>query len=111
MKNDIPVTLSANAIKEEYEAEAKDKGLYVKMYTNDTEIPREKNYVQDINTFDDHYVTVTGVIRNTIEDRIWLQVSSWGRKFYIDYNEYLYYMQTYASMGSAATNILHITAK
>jgi hypothetical protein len=51
------------------------------------------------------------VIRNSIEDRTWLQVSSWGRKFYIDYNEYLYYMQTYASMGGAATNILHITAK
>lgn len=111
LKNDIPVTLSANAIKEQYEAEAKDKGLYIKMYTNDTEIPREKNYEMTDATFDNHYVTVTGVIRNSIEDRTWLQVSSWGRKFYIDYNEYLYYMQTYASMGGAATNILHITAK
>ena len=111
LKNDIPVTLSANAIKEEYEAEAEEKELYIALYKNDSEIPRETYYTKMEATFKNHYVTVTGVIRNSIEDRTWLQVSSWGEKFYVDYDEYLYYMQTYASMGSVATNILHIIAK
>ncbi len=106
---DIPVTLSANAIKKEYKAQAEEDGLYIAMYKNDSEIPREKNYNMVRSTFNNHYVTVTGVIKNSIEDRIWLQVSSWGEKYYLDYAEYMNYMQVYASMGSVATNILHIT--
>ena len=37
-----------------------------------------------------HYVTVTGVC--TIKGREYLVVSSWGKKYYIDYKEYRNYV-------------------
>ena len=39
----------------------------------------------------DHYVTVTGMIQD--DDRLLLEISSWGQKFYIDYKEYTDYVK------------------
>jgi len=35
-----------------------------------------------------HYVTVIGVLEDDWKGDIWLEVSSWGRKYYIDFKEY-----------------------
>lgn len=42
-------------------------------------------------TTKDHYVTVTGIIED--DERTLLEISSWGRKYYIDYNEYTAYVK------------------
>lgn len=46
----------------------------------------------------DHYVTVTGVIEN--DDGIWLEISSWGEKYYISWNEYTRYISLWRTFFS-----------
>ena len=46
-----------------------------------------------------------------ISGKNWFQVSSWGKKYYIDYDEYLEYADHYGKWGWIATNILHIKNK
>ena len=41
-----------------------------------------------------HYVTVTGVIKDDITNRIMLKISSWGKQYYINYEEYRDYIDT-----------------
>ena len=52
-----------------------------------------------------HYVTVTGI------DEKYLHISSWGRAYYIDRNEYMDYIRRRS--GSIVSNIIHLrrTAK
>lgn len=50
-----------------------------------------------------HFMTVTG-----INDK-WLILSSWGRKYYIDKEEYRQYVSRHS--GSFASNIVYIKAK
>lgn len=45
---------------------------------------------QNINS---HYVTVTGLIKDDVTGRIMLRISSWGRKYYINYEEYWDYIE------------------
>ena len=57
----------------------------------------EKRAVCSINA---HYVTVTGL------DEQYLKISSWGREYYIDREEYLSYMRRHS--GSIVSNIVKI---
>lgn len=38
-----------------------------------------------------HYVNVTGVTLDSIDTCIYLQISSWGEKLYINFEEYIAY--------------------
>ncbi len=40
-----------------------------------------------------HYVTVTALIKDEITDRIMLRISSWGKQYYINYEEYWDYIE------------------
>jgi hypothetical protein len=48
---------------------------------------------QESNNINGHYVTVTGIIENQDNGDIFLCISSWGRKYYMNYNEYRRYIQ------------------
>ena len=70
----------------------------------------ESNNEKSYQFYDDiksHYMTVTGIIEysDEIADRIghkrMLEISSWGKKLYFDFDEYLHYMSPF-------TNILYI---
>lgn len=50
-----------------------------------------------------HYVTVTGM------DEQWLQIASWGRRYYIKRDEYLSYVQKHSAR--VVSNILYICKK
>jgi len=53
----------------------------------------ERRYVKSANSnVHGHYVTVTGVIPEPAAGRIMLCISSWGRKYYMDYDEYRNYV-------------------
>ncbi|MBO4591407.1 MAG: hypothetical protein J5684_02460 [Eubacterium sp.] len=53
----------------------------------------------------DHYVTVTGIVEaskgdkvdnKNVEDKlVMLEISSWGKKYYVNYNEYVSYIKRY----------------
>ena len=106
---DIPVVLAANSIKLYYK---KDTETYCpKLYQNDTWNFKTYDFSEWAEVLQSHYVTVTGVMEDEIMDKILLRVSSWGKKYYIDYDQYIEYMEKYGAFGSIATNIVYITVK
>lgn len=58
---------------------------------------------QDVNS---HYVTVTGIIKDDVASRIMLRISSWGKQFYINYEEYRDYIDSYS--GTFTSSIVQI---
>ena len=52
-----------------------------------------------------HYVTITGI--NVIEEDMYYEVSSWGKRFYISTKEYNYFMRKHF-LGTLLGNILYI---
>ncbi len=70
---------------------------YCKGLTNDSENETINLYTLQNGKFEgigkvgEHYVTITGIVKDTIGSKIWLKVSSWGNCYYIDYDEYINY--------------------
>lgn len=58
---------------------------------------------QDING---HYVTVTALIKDELTGQIMLRISSWGKKFYINYEEYRDYVENYS--GTYTSSMVHV---
>ncbi len=58
---------------------------------------------QDING---HYVTVTGLIKDDVTEQIMLRISSWGKQYYINYEEYRDYIET--SSGTFTSSIVYV---
>jgi hypothetical protein len=58
---------------------------------------------QDVNS---HYVIVTGIIKDDIAGRIMLRISSWGKQYYINYEEYRDYID--CSGGTFTSSIVQI---
>ena len=93
IKNNIPVILS-------FDKGNSDEGISI-YYTDGA-----NNFIES-QKLSSHYVTITGIIEysdamaNKIGHKRMLEVSSWGEKFYIDYDEYSTFMSPF-------TNILYI---
>jgi hypothetical protein len=49
-----------------------------------------------------HYVTVTGIIKDDVASRIMLRISSWGKQYYINYEEYRDYVDTVGSTWTSS---------
>ena len=104
--DDIPVILSIGPAKILQFSKKKDKvsdekvNLYVK---NDYE------YVVSQKT-NNHYVIVTGIVKDKITDDIWLRVSSWGEMYYINYDEYLDYIGdgSFNDFRGITSNVIYI---
>lgn len=107
LEQNIPVSMSANDIKQGYGDECK-----IKMYQPiDENIWWIKDKMVAIKQFHSHYVTITAVSEDNISGKKWFQVSSWGNKYYIDYDEYSTYAEQYGQWGWITTNILRIERK
>lgn len=96
LRNDIPVTLSIGPDKKH------KVNLYVPGEDKYSFIP-PREYATEVG---DHYVTVTGLIIDDIKNETWLEVSSWGRHYYINYEEYMYFVDNYSN--SVFSNIVYI---
>ncbi len=59
------------------------------------------------NTTNSHYVTATGIVEQADADRYrrMIEISSWGQRFYIDYDEYLNYVGQ-SQINNYCSNIL-----
>ncbi|MBH1940075.1 hypothetical protein I5677_04090 [Mobilitalea sibirica] len=62
-----------------------------------------KEVKKDINS---HYVTVTGIIKDEIDSTIMLCISSWGKKYYINYEEYRNYIEE--NSGTYTSSLVYI---
>lgn len=121
IENDIPVPIAANGLKSKYDELDKEDRPYLFMYSNsqlDYNITNY-DYLECLESYNDsftkydskfnsHYANITGVVVDDVSDEIWLRVSSWGKSLYVNYDEYMTYMEKYASFGSATTNIIYI---
>lgn len=76
------------------------KNVGMTFYQNDSEACPERVGVNG------HYVTVTGVVKN--EKGTWLEISSWGKRFYVSFSEYLNYKRKFLTFFS---NILVINKR
>ncbi len=95
IKNDIPATLSIGPA-----FLKKDKlPLYKKKELNETSFEFYKD--DDVK---DHYVTVTGMVIG--EKNRMLEISSWGRKYYIDFDEYVSFVDR--NDNTLFSNIVYI---
>lgn len=103
LKADIPVTLSMGPIKEEKNGVVFcnwDKSFKGDKYKF---VPRKGKLVSS------HYVTVTGILENGVKGETMLEISSWGTKYYINYDEYLYFIEKYSN--PVFSNIMYIEKK
>lgn len=109
LSDNIPVILEIGDGKED-ENEVKDK---ITLYTLS-----KGEYVATKMTHN-HYVTVTGIIEYENQDethQTMLEISSWGEKYYVDYDEYMDFIERQKEGTSIANwawenglnNILHI---
>jgi hypothetical protein len=67
---------------------------------------RYKAVQQDING---HFVTVTGILKDSAASRIMLRISSWGKMYYINYEEYRDYIADYS--GTYTSSLVDIRRK
>lgn len=56
-----------------------------------------------------HYVTVTGIIKDDVANRIMLRISSWGKQYYINYEEYRDYVENVS--GTFTSSIVQVKKK
>lgn len=97
IKNNIPVTLSVGpAIK----CPKKERLRY---YSFDNVESMRLNKREIKGRFKDHYVTVTGIYEDKVQNHTYLEISTWGQKYYI---EYIVLVNKYDS--NSLSNILYI---
>ncbi len=56
-----------------------------------------------------HYVTVTAIIKDDVAGRIMLRISSWGKQYYINYEEYRDYIENLS--GTFTSSIVYVKKK
>lgn len=79
-------------------------------HTEDTKAPQKdyKPYYYNVvhKEVNGHYVTVTAIIKDDVAGRIMLRISSWGKLFYINYEEYREYIEN--SGGTFTSSIVKV---
>ena len=98
LHNDIPVTISAGPQLLFGKSRRTGVALYIRDKQGGFSLPSWRSGLVR-----DHYVTVTAVIET--RDRTMLEVSSWGERYYIDWSDYLKYINTF---GTFFSNIMYI---
>ena len=116
LENDIPVVLSIGPGL--IRGRKKELPLYSlneseNSGTNKTYDIKGRDAINDnidftqVNSVKDHYVNVTGIIET--ENSTMLEISSWGKRYYIDYNEYRDFVRKHDNY--LFSNILYIKIK
>lgn len=84
LDDDIPITLGIYTSKDEginfYALDPQANDPYNLTLNGD------KAYSNKVNS---HYVTITGMLIDDVKNQTILEISSWGRKYYINYEEYI----------------------
>lgn len=91
---DIPVILCVPVL---FGRKNKDQGI--------TFFKKEENTYERVCTVSAHYVVITEVVKEN--DDIFLGISSWGKKYYVNWNEYDSLIHTHI-FGTILGNILYI---
>ncbi len=98
LRLDIPVTFSIGPMG--------GHGVHFydwKPQENDTYCFRIENYTYLV---DAHYVTVTGLLVDDVKKQTMLELSSWGKKYYINFEEYIHTVDAHSNY--LFSNIVYI---
>ena len=113
LENDIPVVLSIGPCL--IRGRKKELPLY-SLTTNcskNNNIPGNQIDFEQVNSVKDHYVNVTGIYKLSEENnpitKTMLEISSWGKKYYINFDEYVRFVKKYDNF--LFSNILYIQKK
>ena len=83
----------------------------ISFYDQD-KIDKTKPYTFVVNSYkskvSDHYITVTVMLEDHIMKKTYLEISSWGDKYYIDFEEYIDHIN---KTNDVFSNILYIRKK
>lgn len=77
---------------------------------NKDELPfyqEENGKLKKVCTVSAHYVMVTGIVRREESGEAFFEISSWGKKYYVNWKEYDKMMRTHF-LGTVLGNILYI---
>ena len=113
LENDIPVVLSIGPCL--IRGRKKELPLYsIKSSTSNDNFNSENQIdYEQVNSVKDHYVNVTGIYKLSEENnpitKTMLEISSWGKKYYINFDEYVRFVKKYDNF--LFSNILYIQKK
>ena len=66
--------------------------------TSDTDIRKKPYYYRSVfHNICGQYVTVTAMIKDDMAGKIMLRISSWGRQYYLDYEEFREYIDSHST--------------
>lgn len=108
LENDIPVIFSVGPNTPNLWGK-KEVNLYAKSEENDkvsNDSSKDENKYIKVKSVNGHYMTITGITIDGTTGRIILCVSSWGKKYYIDYDEYRDYINKYG--GTYTSSMVYI---
>lgn len=77
------------------------------IHTEDNLEKNEITYLEVIQHMNSHYVTVTGIVKDITKNTTMLKISSWGKQYFINYDEYREYVKS--SSAAFTSSILSIT--
>lgn len=114
---DIPVILSIGpntpnlwgnkgiSFYQKYQIEGLKKKKAGENSTETEKVPKYY-YMALTNDVNSHYITVTGIETDEVFGKVMLRISSWGKSYYINYEEYRDYIET--TGGTFTSSILYI---
>ena len=82
LDDDIPITLGIYTSNE-------NEGVYLYNWIPQTNDKYSFNVEPSFNKVNSHYITITGIMIDGVKGQTILEISSWGYKFYISYEEYI----------------------
>ena len=98
LDKDIPICLSIGN-------SSKKLKLYIPTDETMKKFPLQCEYLHETK---EHYVTVTGMAEDRISNKTFLQISTWGEKCYIDFDEYCSFVDGNGLLNTTLSNILYI---
>lgn len=107
LQHDIPVILSIGPNTPNLWGK---KGIkFYQQYENgakETDGSPHYHYKEVMKDIHGHYVTVTGIRIDQNANTVMLRISSWGKQYFINYEEYRYYIENYG--GTYTSGIAYI---
>ncbi|MBN1892695.1 MAG: cellulose binding domain-containing protein [Clostridiales bacterium] len=108
LNRDIPVILSVGPNTPNFKGDEK-VNIYNRISINDSGYNTGINELYQYQKYkgtNGHYMVITGVIYDRVAGNTMLCVSSWGKTFYVDYNEYRDYVENVG--GTWTSSIVYI---
>ena len=82
--------------------------MYLNLYSEGKGIKgiEDKDEKNNANVMTDHYVTITGIVKDGESGNEWLRIQTWGEQYYILYNDFVEYNKINNNLSDGTVIIL-----